>query len=246
MDDTPASVTPRSSSNLAELFTALSLAQGELSDPPKNRTAEVGKYNYKYSDLSDLLKIIRPVFSKHGMYLLQFATNARRGAVTVVTRICHSSGQWIESDLTIAVADDRPQTLGSAITYARRYSAAAAAGLSPEDDDDGKAAQEAPDKTTPPEKKSAWQSKREDGPAAKAGAAAAVAAAAPGIIKDLEKIREPKPRLYNPRNKPDVNWLYDKLDALNVPHDKRDVISAQMDGRPGSDLGSIVDRVING
>lgn len=136
----------RQSAELDKLFTALSAAQGEMTDPAKDKVAVIksskGEYGYKYSDLSDLLKIIRPVFSKHGLALLQLPVSTQRGGVTIVTRVCHAaSGQWIESDLTMALGDDRPQTLGSAITYGKRYTAGGVAGVSPGEDDDGHAAQ---------------------------------------------------------------------------------------------------------
>lgn len=132
------------SPELDKLFEALSLAQGELTDPVKSKTADTGRSGkYSYADLADLLKIIRPVFQKHGLCLLQFSVNPHRGAVTIVTRIGHKSGQWMQSALTLAVADDKPQTLGSAITYGRRYAAGCVAGLSSEDDEDGQIAQNA-------------------------------------------------------------------------------------------------------
>jgi hypothetical protein len=138
----------RHSAELGDLFAALSLAQGELTDPAKNKRASVkmksgGEYGYKYSDLADLLQIVRPVFARHGLCLIQFPINKHRGAVTIVTMIGHKSGQWIEGDLTMPVEDERPQTLGSMITYGRRYSAGGVAGVSPDEDEDGQIGQDA-------------------------------------------------------------------------------------------------------
>ncbi len=144
MGNLPAAPLVRSSTELGKLFEALSAAQGEMTDPAKNKTADLGRGGrYSYADLADLLKIIRPVFAKHGLCLLQFPVNPRRGEVTIVTRIGHKSGQWMESDLTMLVGDGKPQTIGSSVTYGRRYSAGAVAGMSPDDDEDGKLAQDA-------------------------------------------------------------------------------------------------------
>ena len=58
--------------------------------------------------------------------------------MTVLTRLLHKSGQYFESDLTMpAVMRERfdAQSVGSAITYARRYSLQALICLAAEDDD---------------------------------------------------------------------------------------------------------------
>lgn len=137
-----------SAGDLAELFMALAAAQAEMSDPAKNKVAKVpmkagGTYSYKYADLADLLKIIRPAFGKQGLALFQVPTNPFRGGVKIVTRLCHKSGQWLQFTLTMPVGDDKPQTLGSAITYGRRYAAAGIAAIAPDEDEDGQAAQDA-------------------------------------------------------------------------------------------------------
>jgi hypothetical protein len=54
----------------------------------------------------------------------------------------HSSGQWIQSDYPITNDTNKPQAMGSALTYARRYSLAAMGVLAAEEDDDGNAAQD--------------------------------------------------------------------------------------------------------
>jgi hypothetical protein len=66
----------------------------------------------------------------------------------------HGSGQFIESDALTLSADhdpDRhptPQAIGSATTYARRYSLSAVLGMASEADDDGAAASGAPAETS--------------------------------------------------------------------------------------------------
>ncbi len=145
----------KTSEQLNELFDAMAQVQGALKDPGKEKTAKVslkagGDYSYKYADLSDILKIARPILAKNGISIIQSPTNEHAGAVTIITRLGHRSGQWIESALTLPVGDAKPQTLGSAITYGRRYAAAAILGLSPEEDDDAGLAQQAmPDKKEP-------------------------------------------------------------------------------------------------
>lgn len=206
----------RSSDALDELFKALSAAQAEITDPQKTKTAELvlkngGKYSYRYADLADLLKIIRPIFAKHGLCLIQFPANPHRGAVTVVSRLGHMSGQWMESELTMPVADDRPQTLGSAITYARRYSAGGIAGLSPDEDEDGQVAQSAATpKTTKVTKVS------HDPP-----------------LQQQDAGFDP----YNPKHE---KWLIKELTGRSIPKDDWENIADKLRGKPSSALAEIL------
>jgi len=61
----------------------------------------------------------------------------------VTTLLAHSSGEWMESDLTLPADQENKfnaQTVGSAITYTRRYALLGMLNVSAEDDDDGNAA----------------------------------------------------------------------------------------------------------
>jgi len=49
----------------------------------------------------------------------------------------HASGQWIKSYMPVIQAKADIQSLGSALTYCRRYSLSAICGISTDDDDDG-------------------------------------------------------------------------------------------------------------
>lgn len=63
----------------------------------------------------------------------------------LVTTLAHSSGEWMRSRWQITATKNDPQSLGSALTYFRRYSLCAAVGITAEnEDDDGNAA------STPP------------------------------------------------------------------------------------------------
>jgi hypothetical protein len=58
------------------------------------------------------------------------------GMMHLFTRLVHGmSGEWIESDYPIICALDNPQAVGSALTYARRYSLCALVGIASDDDD---------------------------------------------------------------------------------------------------------------
>lgn len=103
----------------------------EMEDVPKTRRVEAGPMRYKYADLSDVLEEIRPKLKMHGLALSQTATEHG-----VATSLFHESGQWIRfAPLLIRPVGGTPQNVGSAITYARRYSAQTVMGLATEDDD---------------------------------------------------------------------------------------------------------------
>ena len=127
----------RTSEQIDQLAAALAAAQGAFPAVTKNRTATVptktgGTYSYRYADLTDLLDAVRPVLSANGLAVVQGGTGER-----MVTRLVHTSGQWIEADGTLPATQATPQGLGSAITYARRYWLTALLGIAAEEDDDG-------------------------------------------------------------------------------------------------------------
>lgn len=134
----------RTSEQIDQLATALAEAQGEFTNPERNRDVEVtmksgGKYTFAYATFDAIVEMVRPVLSKHGLAILQPATT-HDGIVTVAMRLLHKSGQWVEEDLNIATASADPQQLGSLITYMRRYSLCSMLGIASEEDDDGNAA----------------------------------------------------------------------------------------------------------
>jgi hypothetical protein len=123
----------RQSEQIADLAAALAQAQGEIENVAKD--SENPHFRSKYADLASVLSEVRPKLAKHGISVLQMPVNGEGGQVAVVTRLLHSSGQYIESELAIAPAKADAQGAGSAITYLRRYCLMAAAGIAPEDDD---------------------------------------------------------------------------------------------------------------
>jgi hypothetical protein len=106
-----------------------------------DETAQAGKKTYKYLNLATILKTIKPVFEKHGLAFSQRVTfdnagEARQVIGTVETVIFDSEEQMVACSYPFFVTGD-PQQVGSAITYARRYSLYAVLGIFPDKDDDG-------------------------------------------------------------------------------------------------------------
>lgn len=136
----------KQSENLNELFTALAKAQGEFRTAKKNTTNPF--FKSKYADLEEVVDACRQSLSKNGLSFMQMTELTKDGLI-LNTRVCHSSGQWIESEYPIDPVKKDPQGLGSAITYAKRYALGAMLGVvSEEEDDDGEAATgRSPDKS---------------------------------------------------------------------------------------------------
>jgi hypothetical protein len=134
-----------SDDSIAELSAALAKAQGAFAPVTKSKTAQVrsdkGNYSYTYSTLDELIAATRPALSANGLACVQHArTDGQR--VVVVTELLHTSGQRLAfPEIMIALpAGGTPQSIGSALTYARRYSLSASLGVAAEEDDDGQAA----------------------------------------------------------------------------------------------------------
>lgn len=106
-----------------------------------DETATAGKRTYKYLNLATLLKNIKPIFEKHGIAFSQKVTfdnpgDGRQTLGTVETIIFDENEQQTVCEYPFFVTGD-PQQVGSAITYARRYSLTTVLGIFPDKDDDG-------------------------------------------------------------------------------------------------------------
>ena len=129
----------RTSETINELAAALAAAQGEMQNAAMS--AENPHFKSRYADLAAIRNATIPALSKNGLSILQaMSTNSTEMVLT--TRLMHSSGQWIESAYPI-IFNERPHVMGSAITYAKRYSWSAITGIAAEVDDDGNEAQDA-------------------------------------------------------------------------------------------------------
>lgn len=120
------------SESIAAISAAIAKAQYEVENASKN--ANNPHFKSKYADLAELLNTVRPVFSSHGLAILQMPS-FESGVASVETILSHSSGEWISSICSAPVTKQDAQGVGSAITYLRRYSLAAMCGVAQEDED---------------------------------------------------------------------------------------------------------------
>lgn len=132
------------SQSIAALAKALAAAQAELEPAAKN--AENPHLRNRYADIAAVFEAIRKILPKHGLAVSQMILPTE-GKAHVRTLLMHESGEWIAGECLLP--PDRaggPQGMGSAITYARRYSLSALLGVVSEEDDDGEQAQHSPSK----------------------------------------------------------------------------------------------------
>ncbi len=141
----------KTSDKIEIISKALVAAQPELSVAIKDSTNP--HFKSKYADLTADWNACKDVLKEHKLAVIQtFSPENKEGTVLVTTRLIHQSGEWIEGELPMPHRDNNPQAVGSAITYARRYSLSAMLGIVTEEDDDGNsAAQEQYSKTIPKE-----------------------------------------------------------------------------------------------
>ena len=126
----------KQSESITTLCAALVAAQAEMGGAVKDSANPFFKSTY--ADLTSVVKAVKEPFAKHGLGYTQFPIRSESG-VGVVTRLIHTSGEWLEEEYILPMVKMDPQSAGSAITYARRYALQAMAGI-PTADDDAEAA----------------------------------------------------------------------------------------------------------
>jgi hypothetical protein len=134
----------RSSESIGTIAAALAKAQAQLINPEKSLTATIrfdgasgAERSFRYAPLSSGLDIVRKTLSQHEIATVQTTSiDVATGIVRLSTVLAHASGEWIASDWPVCpIAEtERPQRMGAALTYARRYSLFTLVGIAGEDD----------------------------------------------------------------------------------------------------------------
>lgn len=136
---------------LKALFKALNKVQSQL------KIAKKKGYNphFKshYAGLAEVWEACREPLTKNGLAVIQ-APTLLAGHFVLRTTLVHQDGGTWDAHYPIKNVSDNCQALGSAITYAKRYSLGAMLGVVSEDeDDDGESAENRDAKTAKPEEK---------------------------------------------------------------------------------------------
>jgi hypothetical protein len=133
--------TSESIKNLSEALVSFHKEVGKISKDSKNPF-----FKSKYASLSNILETIHDSLINNGLTVVQFP----EGENGLTTRLCHSSGEWMEATYSMRPAKDDPQGRGSAITYQRRYAIGAILSLNIDEDDDGNNASKPSQKASTP------------------------------------------------------------------------------------------------
>lgn len=123
----------RLSPKFGKLVGALLNVQRAAGHVSKDSNAEIEGRGYRYSTLAAVLDVVKPLLCDNNVLVLQ-PTRVEDAKVTVTTLLMVED-EFIESSLTLAAAQATPQSVGSAITYARRYGLLSLLCLATEDDD---------------------------------------------------------------------------------------------------------------
>lgn len=118
--------------DLTELNKAMSAVKSELGKLKKD--AKNPFFKSSYADLNSHLELIEPLLLKNGLFLTQpIITNGQKNLVsTTITEV--TTGAEVSSQLVLPDNEDM-QKMGSAITYARRYTLGSLFGMQAVDDD---------------------------------------------------------------------------------------------------------------
>jgi hypothetical protein len=111
-------------------------------------TKSGGRYTYTYSELGDIMTVVTPILGKHGLSVSWKAPRLEPDKVVCHCILSHELGHSETSgDIALPVetafADrgaNQAQRVGSALTYAERYSTQMVLGVIPVDDDDARRA----------------------------------------------------------------------------------------------------------
>lgn len=129
----------KTSESIKSIAGALKKFQASTPKIIKDQTAEIGKYSYKYADLSSIWDAIRGNLADAKLSVLQSPTTLGAGDAGLTTIIMHDeSGEWISDTMRLAMQRDDAQGQGSAITYARRYALCSMLGIVADNDNDAK------------------------------------------------------------------------------------------------------------
>ena len=123
----------------AELFKAFANFKKKLKQPLKD--ANNPFFKSKYVPLENVVQVVDEAMIDTGLSYTQGITDLEEGYLRVDTIVLHESGEYmvIKGSKVKPVKND-PQSAGSAITYARRYSLSTSFGIASDPDDDGNGA----------------------------------------------------------------------------------------------------------
>ena len=138
------------STDINELATALSIAQGKMEGAAK--TAKNPHLRNKYADFQSVVEATRPALVEEGLSVSQVPGHLDNGSIALHTMLMHKSGQYIMSTMPLEIQGNKGinimQATGSALSYAKRYAYESIVGVSRIEDDDGAKSSPPPQKNS--------------------------------------------------------------------------------------------------
>ena len=129
--------TERLMDGLRQMLFALKSAKAEFLDIKRN--AQNPYLGNRYATLGQVLEAVEPALTKHD-FIIEHRLVYRESRTFLITSILHiPTLQDLATEVELSYRAGDMQSLGSAITYARRYSLLVLLGLSMEDDDGNRA-----------------------------------------------------------------------------------------------------------
>ena len=123
---------PYQSSETKDIDAAFAKAQLEY---PKIQPNRKNKFHLgPYSDLDNIMLVIRPILAKYGLGFSQFTKIDEHGARILHSRLRHSSGQWFESRERVIPDRNDDHTYASCLQDKKRHQAIALLNITVVDD----------------------------------------------------------------------------------------------------------------
>ena len=126
-----------------KIFGALSKFQGKCSHPKKDTLVSYqfqGRTTkYLYATLDNCISENQSLLAECGLAVSQFPV-VRDGRVGLIAILSHTDGEFIQSYYSMKPENDKAQSIGSVLTYLRRYHYCSALSLAAEFDDDAEKA----------------------------------------------------------------------------------------------------------
>lgn len=122
-----------SSETIGKLGEALAKAQATMQEAKEDSKNPFFKSNY--ADLTSVWRACRKSLTDNGLSV-SHSTVLQEGEIFLVTKLIHSSGEWLGGYYPLMLGKKDAQSMGSAMTYAKRYALAAIVGVCVEGEDD--------------------------------------------------------------------------------------------------------------
>ncbi len=203
------------SPSIVKLAVAMRAVQAAVGGVPKDSTNP--HFRNKYASLESVIDTIREHYLAAGLAVMQSPGPYADGAITLTTMVMHESGEWLRSEMSLPVAKQDPQGVGSALTYAERYSLMALFNLAAVDDDAETASRPAPRPVQSPPARSSVSPAPEAPPAGNISQAAVSSATRQRLMEAMGKAQtRPALRAWadNPKVATAIEGLTDKDGAM--------------------------------